>query len=119
MCASPSPSAARLTRQLRSQHLERLERYLRQLGTYGTAFVDSDDELADTWNGLLAWDIAAGAQSGTTIRCDQDAPDGDWHYLDDAGRMLAAVPDHLGVHHELTRRRLGSHTDHHDLRVQQ
>ncbi|GAB3411162.1 hypothetical protein [Flindersiella endophytica] len=111
-----SPAAGRSARRQRSQHLEQLERFLRHQGAYGTAFVDSDAELADTWNGLLAWDIRDGAQSGTTIRCDQHEPDGTWHYLDDAGHVLAAVPDCLGVHHELARRRLGTSPE--ALRVQ-
>jgi hypothetical protein len=93
MSASPSPPVTR--------HLEHLERFLRQLGTYGTAFVDGDDVLDDTWYGLLVWDIAHGAQSGTTIRCAQDS-DGTWTYRYDDGRVIAGVHDRLAVHHALS-----------------
>lgn len=51
--------------------LERLDHYLRSLG-YGTAFVDPDDAVPDTWNGLLVWEISSGSHTGVTIHCDDD-----------------------------------------------
>lgn len=36
-------------------------------GNYGTALIDSDEELDDTWNGLLVRDIGSGAASGVVV----------------------------------------------------
>jgi hypothetical protein len=88
-----------------SEHLQHLERYLRKLGTYGTALVDSDEELYDTWNGLLVWNIVDGAKTGVTIRCGRDPDGGEWRFRYDDGQAIAGVHDGPAVvHHELSNR---------------
>lgn len=94
--------ASRHTREQRSRQLERLESFLRRLGIYGTALVDPDEELSDTWAGLLVWDIARGARSGVVVRCHQVLPNGKWRYCHDTGAVIADVPNRLAVHHELS-----------------
>jgi hypothetical protein len=88
-------------RQQRSWHLACLERFLSKMRIYGTALVDADDELEDTWNGLLVWEISQGAENGIVIRCQQGLPGGKWRYCHDNGAVITDVPNRLQVHHEL------------------
>jgi hypothetical protein len=95
----PTPQS---DKQQRSFHLRRLDRALDKTGSFGTALVDPDEELDDTWTGLLVWHIPDGAHTGIVIRCDPGLPAGKWNYCHDDGTVIGDVFNVLDVIQALT-----------------
>jgi hypothetical protein len=95
----PTPQS---DKQQRSFHLRRLDRALDKTGCFGTALVDPDEELDDTWTGLLVWNIPDGAHTGIVIRCNQGLPAGKWNFCHEDCAIIGDAFSMLEVIQELT-----------------